>query len=118
MGDLLEPEYFAERLKAALDEKNMELKMLGLDTYDFQTVYDRYMEIAKILGPRIVDTSDLINKALRSDKKDPLRGRTGHDALYRPWHVSLRDILHPVVGKRARGCRNIPEMDRQRARRR
>ncbi len=77
MGDLLEPEYFAERLKAALDEKNMELKMLGLDTYDFQTVYDRYMEIAKILGPRIVDTSDLINKALRSDKKILFEGAQG-----------------------------------------
>ena len=39
MGDLLEPEYFAERLQAAIEEKNMELKMLGLPTYDFKEVY-------------------------------------------------------------------------------
>ncbi|MDE6768139.1 MAG: adenylosuccinate synthase [Muribaculaceae bacterium] len=78
MGDLLEPEYFAERLQAALDQKNMELKMLGLPTYDFKEVYDRYMEIAKILGPRIVDTSALINKALRTpDKKILFEGAQG-----------------------------------------
>ncbi|MDE5875372.1 MAG: adenylosuccinate synthetase, partial [Muribaculaceae bacterium] len=53
MGDLLEPEYFAERLRDALLQKNLELKALGLPEYDFQTVYDRYMEIAAILGPRI-----------------------------------------------------------------
>ena len=77
MGDLLEPEYFAERLQAAIEEKNMELKMLGLPTYDFKEVYDRFMEIAKILGPRIVDTSDLINKALVSDKKILFEGAQG-----------------------------------------
>ena len=69
MGDLLEPEYFAERLRDALAQKNIELKALGLPEYDFQTVYDRYMEIAAILGPRIVDTSALINKARREEGK-------------------------------------------------
>ena len=29
MGDLLEPDYFAERLRAALEVKNMELKLIG-----------------------------------------------------------------------------------------
>ena len=78
MGDLLEPEYFAERLKSALEVKNMELEMLGLKPYDFRNVYDQYMEIAKILGPRIVDTSDLINKELeRGDKKILFEGAQG-----------------------------------------
>lgn len=78
MGDLLEPEYFAERLQAALDQKNVELGALGLPKYDFKEVYDRYMEIARILGPRIVDTSDLINKALKSpDKKILFEGAQG-----------------------------------------
>ena len=49
MGDLLEPEYFAERLRAAMVQKNLELRSLGLKEYDFQQVYDRYMEIARIL---------------------------------------------------------------------
>lgn len=33
MGDLLEPEYFRMRLEAALEVKNKELQMLGLDTF-------------------------------------------------------------------------------------
>ena len=57
IGDLLEPEYFAERLKGALAVKNPQLRMLGLPEYDFQEVYDRYMEIAKVLAPMICDTS-------------------------------------------------------------
>lgn len=69
IGDLLEPEYFAERLKAALEVKNLELKMLGLKEYDFQEVYDRYMELAKIIGPMITDTSALINSYIRRDDK-------------------------------------------------
>ena len=69
IGDLLEPAYFAERLQAALAEKNPQLEMLGLPTYDFREVYDRYMELARILGPRITDTSALINKALKEEGK-------------------------------------------------
>ncbi|MCH5241153.1 MAG: adenylosuccinate synthase [Muribaculaceae bacterium] len=69
MGDLLEPDYFAERLKDAMIIKNKELEMLGLQPYDYQKVYKRYMELAGILGPRIVDTSAIINKALREDGK-------------------------------------------------
>lgn len=69
MGDLLEPEYFAQRLADALEVKNRELEMLGLKTYDFKTVYDRYMELASQLGDMIIDTSALINKTLREEGK-------------------------------------------------
>ena len=69
MGDLLEPEYFAERLKAALDIKNRELESLGLKTYEFDPLYKRYMELANILGSRIIDTSSLINSELYKDGK-------------------------------------------------
>ena len=77
IGDLLEPEYFAERLKAALEVKNQELRMLGLKESDFQEVYDRYMELAKQIGPMITDTSALINEAIRSDKKILFEGAQG-----------------------------------------
>ena len=69
MGDLLEPDYFAERLHDAMKIKNQELEMLGLPAYDYQKVYKRFMELAELLGPRIVDTSAIINKALREDGK-------------------------------------------------
>ncbi len=78
MGDLLDPEYFAERLKAALEVKNMELRMLGLPEYEFEKVYEQYMELAKVLGPRICDTSALINSYLEMpDKKVLFEGAQG-----------------------------------------
>ncbi|MDE7160046.1 MAG: adenylosuccinate synthase [Muribaculaceae bacterium] len=78
MGDLLEPEYFAERLRAALEQKNIELKSLGLPEFRFEEVYGRYMELAAILGPRICDTSELINSYLRMpDKKILFEGAQG-----------------------------------------
>lgn len=78
MGDLLEPDYFAERLNDALLIKNKELEMLGLQPYDFQKVYKRFMELAEILGPRIVDTSALVNKYLKEeDKKILFEGAQG-----------------------------------------
>lgn len=77
IGDLLDPEYFGERLQAAIEVKNMELEMLGLPTYDFETVYARYMELAKELGPMITDTSALINKALRGNGKILFEGAQG-----------------------------------------
>lgn len=77
VGDLLEKEYFAERLQAALEEKNMELKMLGLETFDFDQVFAQYMEIAAKIGHMICDTSALINKALESDKKVLFEGAQG-----------------------------------------
>lgn len=69
MGDLLEPEYFHERLAAALSVKNRELQMLGLATFDVEQVYKQYMKLAERLAPMICDTSRLINDALKSDNK-------------------------------------------------
>lgn len=67
MGDLLEPEYFRQRLEAALEIKNMELRMLGLETFDADEVYDQYMKLAERLAPMITDTSRMLNDALREE---------------------------------------------------
>ena len=77
MGDLLEPEYFAERLKEAVSIKNMELAMLGLPTFEFEALYEQYMAIAQNIGGMICDTSALINKALLEDKKILFEGAQG-----------------------------------------
>lgn len=69
MGDLLEPEYFRNRLEAALNVKNRELEMLGLEKFDVDEVYDQYMKLAARLGPMITDTSKLINDTLKSENK-------------------------------------------------
>lgn len=67
MGDLLEPEYFRQRLEAALEIKNMELRMLGLETFDADEVYGQYMKLAERLAPMITDTSRMLNDALREE---------------------------------------------------
>ncbi|MCM1153211.1 MAG: adenylosuccinate synthase [Muribaculum sp.] len=78
MGDLLEPEYFAERLKSALEIKNAELRLLGLPEYSFEKVYDEYMAYTGLLGHMICDTSIVIDEALRSpDKKILFEGAQG-----------------------------------------
>ncbi|MBD5205789.1 MAG: adenylosuccinate synthase [Bacteroidales bacterium] len=78
MGDLLEPEYFRERLEAALEVKNMELKMLGLESLEVESVYNEYMALAEKLGPMITDTSRMVNDALRTaDKRILFEGAQG-----------------------------------------
>lgn len=77
MGDLLEPEYFAERLRAALEVKNRELRSYGLTEFEFQEVYDRYMELAGKLGHMICDTSALINKTLHGEGRILFEGAQG-----------------------------------------
>lgn len=78
MGDLLEPDYFAERLRDALEIKNRELAAFGLRTYTFEEVFGQYMEYARIFGGRICDTSELINRALeREDEKILFEGAQG-----------------------------------------
>ena len=78
MGDLLEPDYFAERLRDALEIKNRELAAFGLRTYTFEEVFEQYMEYARIFGGRICDTSELINRALeREDEKILFEGAQG-----------------------------------------
>lgn len=78
IGDLLEPDYFRERLEAALEMKNMELEMLGLERLDVDEVYNQYMKLAERLAPMITDTSRLINDTLRSaDKRVLFEGAQG-----------------------------------------
>lgn len=78
MGDLLEPEYFRQRLEAALEVKNMELVSLGLEPIEPADIFARYMKLAERLGPLITDTSRLINDYLRmADKKVLFEGAQG-----------------------------------------
>ncbi len=77
IGDLIEPEYFAERLADALLQKNLELRSLGLKEYDFDTLYAEYIEYGKILKPYICDTSILLNQEAEADKKILFEGAQG-----------------------------------------
>ncbi|MGM9794688.1 MAG: adenylosuccinate synthase [Candidatus Aphodosoma sp.] len=77
IGDLLDETYFAERLKDALLQKNMELKMLGLEPLDYDTLYNEYIEYGEILKPYVCDTSILLNKEVEAGKKILFEGAQG-----------------------------------------
>ncbi|MBQ5614565.1 MAG: adenylosuccinate synthase [Tidjanibacter sp.] len=77
MGDLLDPEYFAERLHNVLQVKNMELQMLGLPTFEFDAVFEQYRALGERFRPCICDTSVLLNKAIEEGKKILFEGAQG-----------------------------------------
>lgn len=77
MGDLLDREYFAERLRDALLQKNMELKMLGLEQFDFDTLYNEYLGYGETLRPYVTDTSILLNREIEAGHKVLFEGAQG-----------------------------------------
>lgn len=77
MGDLLDPEYFAMRLRDALTEKNMILRMLGMEEMTFDAIYTQYMALADRLGKYICDTSVLINEEIAKGSKVLFEGAQG-----------------------------------------
>ena len=77
IADLIEPELFKVALKDALNIKNMELKMLGLDTLDFDTVYNEYVEYGKKIKPFVCDTSELLEQEIEKGSKILFEGAQG-----------------------------------------
>lgn len=77
MGDLLVKEYFAERLRDALEIKNRELEMLGLEQYDYNELYRTYIEIGERLRPLICDTSVLLDEQIDKGAKILFEGAQG-----------------------------------------
>lgn len=77
IGDLLDKDYFYDRLTQALEIKNMELKMYGLEPLDFNTLYNEYLEIGEKLRPFVTNTSVLLNKLIEENKKVLFEGAQG-----------------------------------------
>jgi adenylosuccinate synthase len=78
MCDLLHPQVFAERLKAAVDVKNSIITKVYEGTpVDFEEIYKTYMEYAEQLKPYITDTTVVVYDALKADKKVLFEGAQG-----------------------------------------
>jgi adenylosuccinate synthase len=77
VGDLLNPDYLHERLEGALAINNAELKALGKETFDLETLYASLLKAAERLKPFITDTSVFLNKAIESGKKVVFEGAQG-----------------------------------------
>lgn len=78
MADLIDPETFRERLAEIVKLKNRLLdKLYGEPAMDFNAIYREYSEYAVKLTPMVVDTSALINQAIRAGRKVLFEGAQG-----------------------------------------
>ncbi len=77
IGDLIQPEVFKAVLKETLPIKNMELKMLGLPTFDLDTIYKEYSAYAEEIKPFFCDTSYLLEQELEKKSNILFEGAQG-----------------------------------------
>lgn len=77
VADLIDPECFSSALKDALTIKNMELKMLNAPEFDFDTIYNEYVEYGKKIKPYVCDTSLLLEEEIEKGSKVLFEGAQG-----------------------------------------
>ncbi|WP_044641400.1 adenylosuccinate synthase [Risungbinella massiliensis] len=78
VGDLLNPKRFAEKLKRNLEEKNRILeKIYQLDGFEFEEIYNSYLQSAERIRPYIMDTSVVLNDAVDEGKRVLFEGAQG-----------------------------------------
>ena len=77
LGDLKRPDYLRQRLEAVLLRKNKLLASYGVEPLDFDQLLAQALGWGETLGPRIVDTLPLIQRAVRQDERVLLEGQLG-----------------------------------------
>ncbi|MDE6656480.1 MAG: adenylosuccinate synthase [Anaeroplasmataceae bacterium] len=77
MGEFIQPEVFKEQLRITLQIKNMELRMLGLEEFDFDEIYAEYSKYALELKPYVCDTSLLLEDEIEKNSKILFEGAQG-----------------------------------------
>ena len=76
--ELIQPETFAEKLKASLELKNFLLKnYYGAGEVPFQATLDEYLEYGERLKPHLMDTSAFLNEELKRGAKVLFEGAQG-----------------------------------------
>ena len=77
IGDLINPESFKLVLKDTLTIKNMELKMLGLEPFDFDKIYNEYVQYGQEIKKYVCDTSLLLEEEIEKGSKVLFEGAQG-----------------------------------------
>ena len=77
MGELMDKEVFATRLKEQLADKNEILAKYGKPTFSFEEIYTKYCEYADVIRPYVTDTSYELDEAFNEDKKVLFEGAQG-----------------------------------------
>jgi adenylosuccinate synthase len=79
----MDAEEFAAILKRNLKQKNdLLVKMYGADPFDFDTIYNEYLEYAELIRPYVTDTSVVLNEEIDN----------GTDILFEGAQASMLDI--------------------------
>jgi adenylosuccinate synthase len=83
--DLLDPKILRQKIETALAEKNIWLeRVYEVEPFDLEEVASRYAGYAERLAPFVVDTSLLVDRALRD----------GKDVLFEGAQATLLDLDH------------------------
>lgn len=99
VADLLDKEFFSQKLKRVLGEKNRLLtEFYHVEPFDYQEIRDKYLAYGEAIRPYVVDTSIVIYRALKEGKKVLFEGAQGTlldiDHGTYPYVTSS----HPVAG--------------------
>ncbi len=77
-SDLFDPDYFYDRLKLTLEERNLYLtKVLGKEPLDFKEIYEEYVEYGRNLKDFCCNVSVLLNNATSEGKSILFEGAQG-----------------------------------------
>ena len=78
MCDFIKPEVFAQKLKANVELKNKIITQIyGGEPLCYETIYNEYVQYAKILAPFVTDTSVLVYEAIKAGKNVLFEGAQG-----------------------------------------
>jgi adenylosuccinate synthase len=77
MGDLVQPEIFADKLRTRIEENNAVLSALGAETLDFETVLQSYAEAGEKLREFVGNTVVYLHRAIKEGKEMLFEGAQG-----------------------------------------
>jgi len=79
VGDLYKPDYFRQRLEAAVEMKNRLFQALYCcnESLDADEIYARYMEYAERLRPFVCDVTALLHEAVAAGRRILFEGAQG-----------------------------------------
>ena len=67
-GDLLEMDRFKDKLEWNIKDKNDMLQRYGKETFELETLYEKYLDLAQKIKHRIIDAVSEVNEAVDDNK--------------------------------------------------
>jgi adenylosuccinate synthase len=99
MVDLLDEEEFCDKLERNLEAKNHLLQAVyGVEGFDFETVKTEYLAYAEKLRPYVVDTSSVLNEAMKDGQKILFEGAQATQLDLDHGTYPYVTSSHPIAG--------------------